>query len=511
MSDHNTFNNSSSDLETDDNNELTNSTPAVFTSLAREILPNNITTIDPQFYRSKYAQYPTHNTDYISDIFQNPYNVYEYDDIRNDTSIKGKFKIFYRHRPDTCSSSGGGVLLNFILQYAVKPINLLSFHSDYRCRRYDDDRYTKERTGPKNNKDLTVCSSPIPYKNLECRYKDTTIWLSIIPSAGNICSSNPWFVPSLLVISIDSELDNYNDFMKTNFMQELTKEAKIWHMTNILGEEYNEEDFFEVYTFNDGYWELKKGNYIRSKETLFLEQNFYEKLIKKMHTFNKDRTRQIYKRLNIPYKLNILLHGPPGTGKTSFIEVMASELKRSIRFMQITPAITDEQFSAAVATLGDQDILVCEDIDCLFVDRKKSDSEKNSMTFSGLLNCFDGINGGKNGLIVFLTTNYKCSLDKALTRPGRVDIMEEFKYMSKKSLSSMVKFYFEDNYSEDDFNQMYTHIKSNNITGAIMSKFLLQLLLDEDYKLHENIKQLREILSDNDYEAQNTIEKNLYM
>ena len=39
------------------------------------------------------------------------------------------------------------------------------------------------------------------------------------------------------------------------------------------------------------------------------------------------------------------------------------------------------------------------------------------MTFSGLLNAFDGITGGKEGLIVFMTTNHKCNLDEALLRP----------------------------------------------------------------------------------------------
>ena len=63
------------------------------------------------------------------------------------------------------------------------------------------------------------------------------------------------------------------------------------------------------------------------------------------------------------------------------------------------------------------------------------------MTFSGLLNSLDGINGGKNGLIVFMTTNYKCRLDSALTRPGRVDITEEFKYMDYECLEKMVSFY----------------------------------------------------------------------
>ena len=93
MSDHDTFNNSSSDLEATGNNEHANSTPVSENLQEREILPNNISTNNPKCYRSKYAQYPTHNTDYISDIFQNPYKVYEYDDIRNDTSIKGKFNL----------------------------------------------------------------------------------------------------------------------------------------------------------------------------------------------------------------------------------------------------------------------------------------------------------------------------------------------------------------------------------------------------------------------------------
>ena len=48
------------------------------------------------------------------------------------------------------------------------------------------------------------------------------------------------------------------------------------------------------------------------------------------------------------------------------------------------------------------------------------------MTFSGLLNAFDGITGGKEGLIVFMTTNHKCNLDEALLRPGRIDNMSEF-------------------------------------------------------------------------------------
>ena len=64
------------------------------------------------------------------------------------------------------------------------------------------------------------------------------------------------------------------------------------------------------------------------------------------------------------------LHGPPGTGKTSFIEIIASKHNRSVRYMHVTPKIKDNDFAKALTSLGKKDILVCEDIDCLFVDRK---------------------------------------------------------------------------------------------------------------------------------------------
>ena len=439
-------------------------------------------------------------------IFKDIYHINNYEDILKDNSIEGKFKYIFNYRPDS-NNCPGNILLHYLMQYSSDENTIFSYsaHRSWRTR-------SNEQSCNKCPSRIVSTRLPhIPYKNLKCDYKGVSLWLSNIATSQYLTEQNPSHPPCMMVISVDSNLKSHKEFIDTHFMENLIRNAKIWHMTNIIGEPYVESEFFEVFTYNDGYWDLKKGNRIRTKETLFLEESFYDTLITKINKFSMNKTKEIYRRLNVPYKLNILLHGPPGTGKTSFIEVMASELKRNIRFMQITPKITDEQFSSAISSLGDKDILVCEDIDCLFIDRKKSDSDKNSMTFSGLLNCFDGINGGKNGLIVFMTTNYKCRLDNALTRPGRVDILEEFKYMSKKSLSKMVKFYFEDHYDQKDFDKLYDHFKDSNITGAIMSKFLLSLLLDDTYSLYKNRKHLQDILQENDYESQSAIEKNLYM
>jgi hypothetical protein len=74
----------------------------------------------------------------------------------------------------------------------------------------------------------------------------------------------------------------------------------------------------------------------------------------------------------------------------------------------------------------------------------------------------------------------------------------------------MVKFYFAEHFNQDDFDKLYGFIQDFNITGAIMSQFLLGLLLDETYELYKNRKILTGILDDNSYEDQSSIEKSLY-
>ena len=89
-----------------------------------------------------------------------------------------------------------------------------------------------------------------------------------------------------------------------------------------------------------------------------------------------------------------------------------------------------------------------------------------------------------------MTTNYKCRLDKALTRPGRVDLMSEFTYMSKDTVKRMVKFYMEENYSDSECEKLYEKISEYKLTGAIMSQFLLSMVLEEKTDISKHYKLL---------------------
>ena len=109
-----------------------------------------------------------------------------------------------------------------------------------------------------------------------------------------------------------------------------------------------------------------------------------------------------------------------------------------------------------------------------------------------------------------MTTNYKCRLDKALTRPGRVDLMSEFTYMEKETVKRMVQFYLEDKYVDNEFEKLYENISEYKLTGAIMSQFLLSMVLEEKTDISKHYKLIKTILEENNYEESTSISKSLY-
>ena len=137
----------------------------------------------------------------------------------------------------------------------------------------------------------------------------------------------------------------------------------------------------------------------------------------------------LYARRGIPYRRGYLLHGAPGTGKTSAALAIAAELERThgLRGLYVvSPALdelNDATFAEALRNAKSPSILLIEDIDAAFSAREGRNA--NGLTFSGLLNALDGALA-QEGRLLFLTTNHPERLDPALVRPGRVDYKLEF-------------------------------------------------------------------------------------
>lgn len=147
-----------------------------------------------------------------------------------------------------------------------------------------------------------------------------------------------------------------------------------------------------------------------------------------------------YSDRGIPYRRGYLLYGPPGSGKTSFIQALAGELDYNICILNLSEQnLTDDRLNHLMNNMPERSILLLEDIDAAFNSRKTMSQDhgqdgtpnnlsqfqmqsnyNTSVTFSGLLNALDGVTSSEE-TITFMTTNHPEKLDPAIMRPGRVD------------------------------------------------------------------------------------------
>ncbi|ETN58949.1 mitochondrial chaperone BCS1 [Anopheles darlingi] len=155
-----------------------------------------------------------------------------------------------------------------------------------------------------------------------------------------------------------------------------------------------------------------------------------------------------YADRGIPYRRGYLLHGPPGCGKSSFITALAGEIEFGICLLNLSErGLTDDRLNHLMNVAPQQSIILLEDIDAAFVSRQDTLQQKaafeglNRVTFSGLLNCLDGV-ASTEARIVFMTTNYLERLDPALIRPGRVDVKEYVGHCSRHQLEQMFRRFY---------------------------------------------------------------------
>ncbi|KAK6632473.1 mitochondrial chaperone [Polyplax serrata] len=155
-----------------------------------------------------------------------------------------------------------------------------------------------------------------------------------------------------------------------------------------------------------------------------------------------------YTDRGIPYRRGYLLYGPPGCGKSSFISALAGELQFGICVLNLSErGLTDDRLNHLLAVAPQNTIILLEDIDSAFLSREEFGEGKNlyeglsRVTFSGLLNCLDGV-ASAEARVLFMTTNYIERLDPALIRPGRVDVKEFVGYCSPHQVEQMfLRFY----------------------------------------------------------------------
>jgi len=200
-------------------------------------------------------------------------------------------------------------------------------------------------------------------------------------------------------------------------------------------------------------WNLADSRPRRHINSVILEGETAQQLISDVQEFFQ--RRQWYADLGIPWRRGYLLYGPPGTGKTSFAYALAGEQHLKLCAVSLTnPKLNDQSIADLLQKTPPRSLILIEDIDAFFVARDKQDN-RIEVSFSGLLNAIDGV-AAQEGRIVFLTTNHIEKLDRALIRPGRIDMTVELSNATGQQLRTMfLRFYPDAAQLADEITALY--------------------------------------------------------
>lgn len=176
------------------------------------------------------------------------------------------------------------------------------------------------------------------------------------------------------------------------------------------------------------------------------------------------RLERWYAERGIPYRRGYLLHGAPGSGKTSLVRAVAGELRLPVYQLPLSGAgVDDEAFHRLLRGTARRSVVLLEDVDAgvspdgcewtvdgsINTDGRHSPKEfvrknpnaRGGVTLRGLLGALDGV-GAAEGRLLFMTCRDASALEPALIRPGRIDTRLAFEAPDKAQAKALFRHFY---------------------------------------------------------------------
>ena len=244
-------------------------------------------------------------------------------------------------------------------------------------------------------------------------------------------------------------------------------------------------------------------------DRLFLKNNVKEWIIERINLFLENR--EFYIEHKLPWKLGILLYGPPGNGKTLLIKALSEYF--GLRAVDLTDKISNGKIQVAEKESSDEPhaeyagpgrydcyrmvyskptpkIYYIEDLDKKVFSKVGSDIPL--LPVGELLQTLDGVDE-INNVIIIATTNYVKDLVEAITaRPGRFDVVLEIANPDEDQVRQLFDYY---NFKFADFDSLI----QKDLKGYSMSfveSFVKDCILRYKKLEFQNYDEIREVLSD---------------
>lgn len=240
-----------------------------------------------------------------------------------------------------------------------------------------------------------------------------------------------------------------------------------------------------------GDWKSVGPLQLRSPQTLILPKGTLEDLIQDVEWFFKPETRTRYAEQGRHYQRGYLLEGKPGTGKSTTAMVIASKFKLDVFRMSMSN-LTSDDFLSLMSRPRKLRLILLEDIDVVMDPSRRR--KEGGVGFDVFLSALDSI-PNKDGLLLFMTTNYKQELPKASIRAGRIDKRVHYDDCTIEQAERLIASCCPDSIPADLQEAILSKVRSGKVTANMLENILINARLPT---VIEAMNQISEFTADDD-------------